>query len=151
MYKPCYGCIAGVTVLLLVAFCDTIAAAGYQPGFYGFSSWFSSSFAKGYLSSIPQWIAQIDGFSSNGTATYNGGTWLWQYSWKGSISGISGDVDCNLCYAEIPGFSSDTSYLAQCTYYPAHSMGHTSDSVNLRQYPHSSYTTYGLIDANTEV
>lgn len=30
-------------------------------------------------------------------------------------------------------------------------MGHTSDSVNLRQYPHSSYTTYGLIDANTEV
>ena len=136
---------------ILVAFCDTIAEAGYQPGFYGFTSWFSSSFAKGYLSSLPQWVAQIDGFSSNGTATYDGGTWLWQYSWEGSISGISGDVDCNLCYAEIPGFSSDTSYLAQCTYYPAHSIGITNDSVNLRQYPSTSYTALTLLPANTQL
>ncbi|MBQ7857378.1 MAG: SH3 domain-containing protein, partial [Oscillospiraceae bacterium] len=136
---------------LVTAFCDTIAEAGYQPGFYGFTSWFSSSYQDGYLSSLPQWIAQIDGFSSNGTATYDGGTWLWQYSWEGSISGISGDVDCNLCYADFPGVTSDTSYLAKCTQYPIHAIGTTSDPVNLRQYPHSSYTSYGLTAAGTEV
>ena len=133
------------------AFCDTIADAGYLPGFYGFTSWFSSAFQKGYLSSMPQWIAQIDGFSSNGTATYDGGTWLWQYSWEGSISGISGDVDCNLCYADFSVFNSDSSYLSNCTQYPARAMAKTSGSVNLRQYPSSSYTSYGLVNADTEL
>ena len=134
---------------LLVTFCDRIAEAGYQPGFYGFTRWFSTSFFNSYLSSIPVWIAQIDGFSSNGTATHDGGTWLWQYSWEGSISGISGDVDCNICYFEYPGISSDTSYLKNCTYYPAHAMATTSASVNMRQYPSSSYTLVGSLNAGT--
>ena len=132
----------------VMAFCDTIAEAGYKPGFYGFTSWFSSSFQKGYLASMPQWIAQIDGFSSNGTATYDGGTWLWQYSWEGSISGISGDVDCNICYADFSVFNSDTSYLSKCTQYPARATAKTSDSVNLRQYPSTSHTALASLDAN---
>lgn len=134
---------------LVVSFCDTIAAAGYQPGFYGFTRWFSSSFQANYLSSIPQWIAQIDGFSSNGTATYDGGTWLWQYSWKGSISGIDGDVDCNYAYCEIPGFSSDTTYLSKCTYYPAYADAVTNTSSTIRQYPASSYSSKGTVSSNT--
>ena len=134
---------------LVMSFCDTIAEAGYQPGFYGFTSWFSSSFQAGYLSSLPQWIAQIDGFSSNGTATYDGGTWLWQYSWEGSISGISGDVDCNYCYAEFPGYSSDTSYLAQCTHYPAYADAVTNTTATIRQYPASSYSSKGTVSSNT--
>ena len=136
---------------LVTTFCDTIAAAGYQPGFYGFTNWFNSSFQNSYLSSIPVWIAQIDGFSSNGTATHDGGTWLWQYSWEGSISGIAGDVDCNICYFEYPGLNSDTSYLSKCTYYPARALATTNGDVNLRQYPNSSYTSYGLVNSGTAV
>ena len=132
----------------VMAFCDTIAEAGYKPGFYGFTSWFSSSFQKGYLASMPQWIAQIDGFSSNGTATYDGGTWLWQYSWEGSISGISGDVDCNICYADFSVFNSDSSYLSKCTQYPARAIAKTSDTVNLRQYPSTGHTSLGSLSAN---
>ena len=136
------------------SFCEAIRDGGREPGFYGFTSWFSSSFVNSYLNSMPVWIAQIDGFSSNGTATHDGGTWLWQYSWEGSISGISGDVDCNICYANFPGIDSttdtpsDTTYLADCTYYPAHAIGKTNGSVNMRQYPSTAYTSYGLLDAN---
>ena len=132
-------------------FCDTIADAGYQPGFYGFTRWFSSSFQLGYLSSIPVWIAQIDGFSSNGTATHDGGTWLWQYSWEGSISGISGDVDCNLCYADFGIFGSDNTYLSNCTKYPAHGMGKTTSSVTMRQYPSTSYSSVTTLSSGAEV
>lgn len=132
-------------------FCETIADAGYQPGFYGFTRWFSSSYQKGYLSSIPVWIAQIDGFSSNGTATHNGGTWLWQYSWEGSISGISGDVDCNLCYADFGLFGSDASYLSKCTKYPTHAIGKTTSSVTMRQYPSNSHTSLGTITSGTQL
>lgn len=129
------------------AFCEVVEEAGYEAGLYGFTTWFTADFLK----TIPVWIAQIDGFSSNGTATYDGGTWQWQYSWEGSISGISGDVDCNRYYAELPGFTSDTSYLADCTYYPAHAMGVTNDSVNLREYPYTGYTSHGLLPAETQV
>ena len=27
---------------------------------------------------------------------------VWQYSWKGRIDGISGDVDCNYAYKDFP-------------------------------------------------
>ena len=138
-------------------FCDTIRNAGRDPGFYGWTSWFSSSFQRNYLNSIPIWIAQIDGFSSNGTATHDGGTWLWQYSWEGSISGIGGDVDCNMCYANWPGIDtstdtpSDKTYLAQCTEYPAHFNGKISGSVNMRQYPSTSYSSVTTLSAGTSV
>ncbi len=136
---------------ILTAFCDTIAEAGYQPGFYGFTRWFSSSFQNGYLSSIPVWIAQIDGFSSNGTATHDGGTWLWQYSWKGSISGISGDVDCNICYFEFPGVNSDSSYLSKCTYYPSNMDVTVSSAVNMRKYPSTDYSIIENLAACTKL
>ena len=138
-------------------FCDTIREGGREPGFYGFTRWFSSSFISTYLNSMPVWIAQIDGFSSNGTATHDGGTWLWQYSWEGSISGISGDVDCNMCYANWPGIDSttdtpsDDTYLAKCTEYPAHFNGKTSGSVNMRQYPSTSYSSITTLTSGTSV
>lgn len=78
-------------------FCDTIRAAGFQPGLYSFLSWFNNYFTDAYYNTLPKWISQVS--SSN---TYNGGTWMWQYSWAGRISGISGDVNCNCYYAEIP-------------------------------------------------
>jgi GH25 family lysozyme M1 (1,4-beta-N-acetylmuramidase) len=136
---------------ILTAFCDTIAEAGYQPGFYGFTGWFSSAYQKGYLSSIPVWIPQIDDFSSNGTATYDGGTWLWQYSWEGSISGISGDVDCNICYFEYPGLNSDRSYLSQCTYYPSNLDVTVSAAVNLHEFPSSDYSALDNLPAGTKL
>lgn len=78
-------------------FCDTICAAGFQPGLYASLSWFNNYFTDAYYNTLPKWISK-----TTGSNTYNGGTWMWQYSWAGRISGISGDVNCNYYYAEIP-------------------------------------------------
>ena len=142
---------------ICTAFCDTIWEGGQEPGFYGFTRWFSTSYINSYLNSMPVWIAQIDGFSSNGTATHDGGTWLWQYSWEGSYYGISGDVDSNYCYANFPGLSSstdtpsDTTYLANCTEYPAHFSGKTTSSLTMRQYPSTSYSSLGTLSSGSTI
>ena len=34
--------------------------------------------------------------------SYSGAYGMWQYSWKGKISGISGDVDLDYAYADYP-------------------------------------------------
>ncbi len=131
-------------------FCDTIEAAGLQPGLYTFISWFNSHFSSSYYDSLPKWVAQIDNFSANGTSTFDGGTWMWQYSWKGSIPGISGDVDCNYYYAELPGrWTGDTSYLTKCTKYPTNINVKTTSNVILRQYPSTSYSSLGTIVSDT--
>ena len=135
-------------------FCDTIRAGGYEPGFYGFTNWFDSSFISTYLNAMPVWIAQIDGFSSNGTATHDGGTWLWQYSWEGSISGISGDVDCNISYANWPKTSSSggNSDISDCTYYPSYFNGMiNTSSLNMRTGPGTSYSIISALSSGTSV
>ena len=116
-------------------FCDTITEGGYQPGLYTFIYWFNSYFTDSYYKTLPHWVAQIDGFTSNGTSSYTGGTHMWQYSWVGSISGISGDVDCNYYYAEFDGGSADTSYPTKCTKYPSYLNVTTNGAVEMRKYP----------------
>jgi GH25 family lysozyme M1 (1,4-beta-N-acetylmuramidase) len=72
-------------------FCDTVRAAGYDVGIYSYKS-----FLENYLDlsrlDYPVWLAQV-GVSA---PTYKGPFEMWQYSWTGSIDGISGDVDLDL-------------------------------------------------------
>ena len=83
------------------AFCETIEAGGYEPGIYSALSWYNSYYTDPYYDTLFKWVAQI-----YSTSQYKGGTRMWQYSWTGSISGISGDVDCNYYYGEFPKASS---------------------------------------------
>ena len=138
-------------------FCDTIRSAGYEAGFYGFLNWFSDSFTSSYLNTMPLWVVQIDGFSDTGSTTHDRGTWLWQYSWEGSISGISGDVDCNISFANWPkpsssgGSSGGDSALSGCTYYPAYFNGNTTSSLNMRTGPGTSYSIIDTLAVGTSI
>lgn len=80
-------------------FCEAIQAAGYKAGVYSYAELFETHFTDSYFHTLPKWVSQID--VSN--CTYTGGVTIWQYSWKGSVSGISGDVDCNFYYGLLPG------------------------------------------------
>ena len=135
---------------IIRGFCDTIEDAGYQPGVYTFLSWMNTIYTS-YFDTLPIWVAQIDGYTSNGTCSFDGGLHMWQYSWTGRISGISSNVDCNLYYADFLGKDADTSYLSQCTAYPSNLTVKTKDSVNLRQYPSTSYSTLKTLSAGTEL
>ena len=132
---------------IVKAFCNTIRDAGYEPGLYTFLSWFNSYFSGSYYNSMPKWVAQIQ----VNNCSYSKGLTMWQYSWTGSFSGISGDVDCNYYYGEFPGKSSDKSYLGSCTYYPSNATATISNAVNLRQYPSTDYSVLTELAAGTEV
>ncbi len=75
------------------AFCETIRNAGYTPGIYASKSWFTDKLNMSSLSAYKIWVAQYAA-----KPTYTGRYDLWQYSDKGTISGISGKVDVNYSY-----------------------------------------------------
>ena len=132
---------------IVKAFCETVKDAGYQPGLYTFVSWFNSYFGDSYYNSLPKWVAQIQVNS----CSYAKGLTMWQYSWEGSVPGINGNVDCNYYYGELPFATSDKTYLASCTYYPANFLAETTQFDNLRSYPSTDHTVLQPLDAGTQV
>ena len=126
---------------VIQTFCDAIAAAGYQPGIFTYINMWRNKLTAEYYCSVAKWVAQIDGFTSAGTTTYDAGIWQHQYSWKGEISGFPNQVDVNYCYYPYSGNSGDTSYAASCTYFPSHAKGQTNASTTMREYPRSDYNS----------
>lgn len=75
------------------AFCQTIANSGYKAGIYASKTWFEDKLNMGAIGNYRIWLAQY-----SKEPTYNGKYDMWQYSCKGTISGIKGNVDLNLSY-----------------------------------------------------
>ena len=76
------------------AFCDVIHNAGYQTGVYASESPFNNAL-KGF--SLPYtWVKWVAKYSSKEPTC--GGVNVWQYSSKGSVNGIKGNVDMNHDY-----------------------------------------------------
>lgn len=77
-----------------LAFCETVKAGGYEPMVYANKSMLTSNLNAGQISSKYKiWLAH---YVSN--TDYAGDYTFWQYSDKGSVSGISGNVDMNYWY-----------------------------------------------------
>ena len=75
------------------AFCDRMKAEGWEAGVYTTTSVFKNQLKnfKGYS----KWVAYPS--SKKPSGDYD----LWQYSWKGKVDGISGDVDLDKWLKEI--------------------------------------------------
>ena len=78
---------------VIKAYCETLKNSGYTAGVYANKSWLSGKMNVGSLSSYKIWLAQY-----NTQPTYSGKYDMWQYSSKGSVSGINGNTDMNLSY-----------------------------------------------------
>jgi len=78
---------------IIKAFCDEIQNNGYKAGVYASKSWFENRLTASELSDYEIWVAQY-----NSECTYNGKYGMWQYTSKGSVSGIKGNVDMDICY-----------------------------------------------------
>ena len=76
------------------AFCKTIRSAGYSAGVYANKNWLTEKIHTSELSGYKIWLAQYNA----GGPTYNGRYDLWQYTSRGSVDGISGNVDMNQSY-----------------------------------------------------
>lgn len=75
------------------AFCKTIQNGGRTAGIYASKSWFEKKLDMSQLNGYCIWVAQY-----NTECTYSGKYSIWQYSSKGSVPGIKGNVDVNKSY-----------------------------------------------------
>ena len=75
------------------AFCQTVRNSGYSAGLYANRNWLTNYINTDALSGVSIWCAQY-----NTVCTFSGKKDMWQYSSKGSIPGISGNVDMDISY-----------------------------------------------------
>jgi len=76
------------------AFCDVIRSAGYKPMFYTSKSWLVSYIDASKVDA-DVWLAQW-----TSKPTWSGTYTMWQYTDNGTVAGISGAVDMNICYKD---------------------------------------------------
>ena len=78
-------------------FCQTIQNAGYTPIIYTNVDWAVNKLNMSELAEFDTWIAHHK-YDATSKPNYNGAYTIWQYSDKGSINGVLGEVDLNICY-----------------------------------------------------
>ena len=74
------------------AFCDRIKAHGCEPMIYASTSWLNNQLDMKELP-FKVWVADY-----RGKCYYKGAYIMWQYTDKGKVNGIPGDVDISNCY-----------------------------------------------------
>lgn len=72
------------------AFCQTVANSGYRPGVYASYNWWNNRLNGGAINAS-KWVARYN--TQCGMACD-----IWQYSSKGTLPGIKGNVDVNQSY-----------------------------------------------------
>lgn len=77
---------------MVIAFCERMKSYGYEVGNYANPDYLKTKF--GDLSQYPLWLAKY----SSEKGDYD--CYMWQYSSKGSVDGINGNVDMNILYGD---------------------------------------------------
>lgn len=75
-----------------ITFMERVKAAGYTPVLYSNYNWLKNIFNYNKLKNYKLWYAAPDAQSPAYACA------IWQYSWKGKVNGISGDVDMDYLY-----------------------------------------------------
>lgn len=78
-------------------FCNYIENAGYYVGIYANLDWLNNKINDTKLDKFDKWVAQW-----SKSCTYKKTFGIWQYSSKGSIHGINGNVDLNYALKDYP-------------------------------------------------
>ncbi len=83
----------GTRTAICNAFCQTIANGGRRAGVYASTYWFNNMLNAGSLGGYTIWVAQYAA-----ACQYGGKYHMWQYSSKGTVSGVNGACDMNISY-----------------------------------------------------
>ncbi len=78
-----------------VAFCDAVAAAGYQPMTYFNETLAYLKLDLSRIQQYPGWLAWYHNYPD-----YIYDYQMWQYGSSGTVAGINGRVDMNLCFVD---------------------------------------------------
>lgn len=80
---------------MAIVFCETIIKNGYQAGIYANLNWFNNKMYVDRLLNYNIWLAQ---WSDKPTANFR--VDIWQYTSKGRINAIIGNVDMDISYKD---------------------------------------------------
>ena len=88
---------------IVKAFCNELEKSGYWAGVYSFDSFFTDKLDASIPKRYAAWVARVPS-SGNAIITPKNSEYMGihQYSWKGRIDGITGDVDLDYCYKDYP-------------------------------------------------
>ena len=82
-----------IRTLVCEAFCRTIENAGYRAGVYASRNWYNNNLYTDRLDDYYIWLAEY-----RSTPLYQGRYLMWQYTSKGAVDGIVGNVDLDISY-----------------------------------------------------
>ena len=82
------------------AFCGHLEAKGAWAGVYSYDSFFRDKLTADIPKRYTAWVARVENVYPKCAPAADIG--IWQYSWKGRIDGIKGDVDMDYCYRDFP-------------------------------------------------
>jgi len=82
--------------LVCEAFCRTLENAGYKAGVYASRNWLNNCLDVSKLDQYVIWLAEY-----RSVPLYQGYYELWQYTSKGHVDGIEGNVDFSISYYDI--------------------------------------------------
>jgi GH25 family lysozyme M1 (1,4-beta-N-acetylmuramidase) len=74
-------------------FCETLENEGYLAGVYASRNWYNTHLDTSELDEFSIWLAEY-----RSAPLYQGYYEMWQYTSKGKVDGIDGNVDMNICY-----------------------------------------------------
>lgn len=80
---------------LAKTFLDTVKTAGYKPMIYGTKEWLIKEIDLTKLTDYDIWLSQ-----QKDVPDYPYKFQMWQYSLKGKVDGITGDVDLNISFVD---------------------------------------------------
>lgn len=80
---------------IVKTFCNALEAAGYWAGLYTSRSAIQNYITDDVKSRYAMWIAEW-----GAKLNYSGAVGMWQNSEKGSVNGINGAVDTDICYVD---------------------------------------------------
>lgn len=77
------------------AWCEIIEGAGYKAGIYANLYWWDTYLTDPWYDTKERWVAQY--YTQCEYAKDYG---IWQYTSRGSVDGVNGNVDCDWCYKD---------------------------------------------------
>ena len=83
-------------------FCGAISDAGFTPGVYANLNWWNNYLTDSSFNNWSRWVAQYPVATGSISCDYAGEYDMWQCMSDGSVDGISGNVDINFWYGDVP-------------------------------------------------
>lgn len=77
------------------AWCEIIEEAGYKSGIYANLYWWDTYLTDPWYDTKERWVAQY-----YRKCEYAKDYGIWQYTSRGSVAGVNGNVDCDWCYKD---------------------------------------------------